>query len=310
MKNPGYKINISQIQDDFIQTNSNFFDKRNYSNDVYNSKINERKDKINEDIQNKSAFHFSSQNSKKSNLQLNKSINISNNTEIQEKSDNSNKSFLKSNDISYFKKSLVFKNKLSSRSYLKGENSNRNESLLNISTKYKQNKNKNKSFHSKRKLNQNKNNFLQLINQDNNNIKYNNSSYSLLSEKSFINDLDGESLNLIEKNLQNKIYDMEKKLDLFEFEKDPLDISINKLNVRKKKQKLTAKGSKRVELDKKDLNSSLKKHKTVIHKNIFNLINSNLNNSNSENILLNQKDTNLKFNDQINVNNKKFINIQ
>ena len=309
MKSPGNKVNTSKNQDDFNKINSNFTDKKNSSNETYNSIIRKRKININKDTQNKSSFNFISEKSnQKSNQKSKNTINNENNLENKDKLDKTNKSILKKNDIPYKKKPLNLRNKYSCKTLFKEKTNSQNKSLLDISTKF--NQNNNRSFHNKRKLNQSKNNFLKLINKDNKNDIFNDSSYSLMGKKDFVEVINVDSLNLIEKNLQNKIYDMGKEAEFLEFEINPLEITISKLNIKNKMSKLSLKGTKRIELDKNDIHRTSKKNNTVINKSIFNnLMNSNLNNSNSEENFLNKNEKIGNFNKNINNINKNFINL-
>ena len=145
----------------------------------------------------------------------------------------------------------------------------------NINNKQKDNR----SFRSKGDLNQTKINFLNLINPCHNNKFYNKNKCTNIFNKELVEALEGDSLNLIQQNLQNKIYDMGKGTEFLEFGENALE-KPNIFNLRNQKKKLTVKKTKK-DLEKVDLDSSLKKHKTVIHK----IPLSNLVNSSSEDLL-------------------------
>jgi len=307
--NSGYSINISQYQDKSSQFNN--ITEKNENN---TSNSNENMVENNLKLQNKSAFHSNPKNALQLTLLNSKNLASKkkvNNFEEKNKKTKSSKSVLRVDDIDNKKRSLVLKNKLENKSFLRDKNNKNNyppnKSLLSINSKI--NKKKNKSFHLKHKLNKSKNNFLKLINPNNNNKVHNDSECSLICGKNFIEVLEGDSLNLIEKKLQNKIYDMGKRAEFLEFEIGPLEVSINRLNLRKKQHKLTVNNHKKIEFDKKDINLSFKKNvtKTVIQKNNFRqLQNSNLNNSTQENLILekNIKDSNI--NNKIEASNSKF----
>ena len=308
--NSGYSINISQYPDKSSQFN-NITDKN--ENTTSNSNENMLENKLK--LQNKSAFHSNPKNYFQMSLQKSKNLAVKNkvnNSEEKNKKNKSTKSVQRIDEIDIKKRSLVLKNKLGNKSFLKVKNdkssSPPNKSLLSINSKI--NKMKNKSFHLKHKLKQTKKNFLKLINPNNNNNKVlNDSQCSLICGKGFIEVLEGDSLNLIEKKLQNKIYDMGKRAEFLEFEIGPLEVSINRLNIRKKKHKLTVNNHKKIGFDKKDMNSSFKKNvtKTVIQKNNFRqLQNYNLDSSTQENLILekNAKDSNI--NNKKNASNNKF----
>jgi hypothetical protein len=305
----GYTINMSQNQDKSSQFNI-ISDKNENTTSNSNENILENNIKL----QNKSAFHSNPKNDFKMALLKPKDLdnkNKVNNFEEKNKKNKSTKSVRRIDDIDNKKSSLVLNNKLGNKSFLRDKNNKNNfppnKSLLSINSKI--NKMKNKSFHLKHKLNETKNNFLKLINPNNNNKVLNDSQISLIYEKDFIEVLESDSLNIIEKKLQNKIYDMGKRAEFLEFEIGPLEVSINRLNIRKKNRKLTVSKHKKNEFDKKDINSSFKKNvtKTVIQKNIFRqLQNSNLNNSTLEDLILKKNVNDSKINNKMNVSNSKF----
>ena len=308
-KNSGYTINISKYQDKSSQFN-NISDK----NENTTSNSNENMLENNIKLQSKSAFHSSPKNDYQMELLKSKNLAIKNkvnNFEEKNKKNKSTKSVLRIDDIDNKKRSLVLQNKLGNKSFLRDKNNKNNsppnKSLLSINSK--NNKIKSKSFHLKHKLNQTKNNFLKLINPNNNNKAIKDSKCSLIYGKNFIEVLEGDSLNIIEKKLQNKIYDMGKRAEFLEFEIGPLEVSINRLNIRKKKHKLTVNNHKKIGFDKKDINLSFKKNvtKTVIQKNIFRqLQNSNLNYSIEDDLLLEKNVNDSNINNKMNVSNNKF----
>ena len=110
--------------------------------------------------------------------------------------------------------------------------------------------------------------------------------------------LEGDSLNLIQQNLQNKIYDMGKGTEFLEFGTNAMK-KTDIFNIKKKKKKLKVKRSKK-ESEKNDL--GLKRHKTIIHKKSL----SNLVNSSTEDLLL--EDKNINLNSNLRKSSKKLLN--
>ena len=301
--NPGYKINIFQYPVNLNEINNNNIDNKDDSGELQKKKTRERKVDLIIDLQNKSALNlYSKKASKRSILKskrsFNNKINLLND-EMNNKLQNlSNKSLL--NDLSFPKSSLNIKKHIGNKSFINEKNTSYNKSFLAV------NKN-NKSFHNKGKLNKTKNNFLKLINPNNKSKVYNDSQCSVTSGKDFVEVLEGDSLNQIEKNLQNKIYDMGRESDFLEFEMGPLEVSINRLNLPKEKHKLGKKKAKKEEDKKKDL-TTLQKHKTVVHKTIFNnFTNINSNNSSSEDWLLGNIDKSFVSKNIINFNKKNIL---
>ena len=273
----GYKINIIQCQKGSSPINER----------EQNKEKKEKKVKINLDIQNKSAYNLN-KSLRKPYLRTKRSFNkIDNvlNMENQEKLNKSNRSIFNiDNNLEFPKSSLNIKNALHNKSFMNGKNSSSNAlfSEGNID-------NKNKSFHYKEKLNQSKINFLNLINPNHNNKFYTKKKFTNIFNKDLVEALEGDSLNLIQQSLQNKIFDMGKETEFLEFGNDGLEKSL--FNLRSQRKKLTVK-SKKKESEKEDVNSVLKRHKTVIHKKTL----SNLVNSSSEDLLLDDKSSNLKKN--------------
>ena len=297
----GYTINITQCQEDSNPIN----DKEN------NKDKKEKKVKINLDVQNNSAYNLN-KSLRKSNLKLKGSfIKKENllNLENQEKLNKSNRSFLNiEKNLEYPKSSVNVNNYSQNKSYISGKNLPSH--VLFTEGNINNNQKKNQSFHNKGKLNQTKINFLNLINPNHNNKFYHKNKCTNIFNKDLIEALEGDSLNLIQQDLQNKIYDMGKGTEFLEFGNNVLE-KPNIFNLRNQRKKLTVKKS-RKDLDKADLNVSLKKHKTVIHKKSL----SNLVNSSTEDLLSDDKSINLNNNmrrkssklliNKLNINNNKF----
>ena len=162
-------------------------------------------------------------------------------------------------------------------------------------TKTQSRSDSNKKINNRRKSNleQTKNNFLKLITKTNRgsyvkDYSNRNSNYSLVYNKQFFEVYEGDSLKNVEKKLQNKIIDMEKEADIMQFEIGPLDISINRFNLKKKKQKISNKTTKDFEKKEKEQNES-----------------SNLNNLNSEKYLMNKSNRNFDESDNKLILNEK-----
>ena len=303
--NPGYKINICQLPIESNQIN-NPLDKSEDNNELKDQKIKEKKVKLQLDMQNKSALNLKSKKSlKKTILNTKKSFNHRNNAlnlETNNKVEKSNLSIFRINDMDYPKSSLNVINKIFDKSVVGDKNTFYNKSLLPIH-------NINKSFHNKGKLNKTKKNFLKLINPNNKNKVFSESQFSVISKKNYVENLEGDSLNLIEKNLQNKILHMGKEADFLEFETTPLEMSINRLHLKNIKPKLTTKRTKKEEDKKKEINS-FKRHKTVIHRKMFNKLGStNLTNSSSEDLLFDNSEKSFSINNNRHrISNNKLLN--
>ena len=155
--------------------------------------------------------------------------------------------------------------------------------------------NKNLNIHKKSKFEKTKNNFLRLITKSNNEnyireYTNKNSKYSLICDNNHFKVYDDDSLEKVQKQLQNKIIDMGKEAELMEFEIGPLDISINRFNVKDNKKKI---------INKKTKNSI---------RNIINQITSpNSKNENSENIFMNKSSQYPDINHILNIQEKKDI---
>jgi len=286
----GNKINIIQCQDD-----------SNQINEKENKDKKEKKVKINLDIQNKSAYNLN-KSLRKSNLRTKRSFNKNDNflnLENQEKFNKSNRSLFNiDNNLEYPKSSLNIKNGLNDKSFMSGKKSPSN--ILFTEGNIENYPYKNQSFHNKGKLNKTKMNFLNLINPNHNNKFYNKNKCTNIFNKDLIEALEGDSLNLIQQNLQNKIYDMGKGTEFLEFGTNALD-KPDIFNIRNQKKKLTVKRTKK-ESEKNDLELGLKRHKTVIHKKSL----SNLVNSSTEDLLL--EDKNINLNSNLRKSSKKLLN--
>ena len=97
---------------------------------------------------------------------------------------------------------------------------------------------------------------------------------------------------------------MGKGAEFLEFEMGPLEISMNKLNITRKKSKLKKKYTKK---DENDGKNDLIKHNTMIHKNLFNHFgNTNLSIPNSKETFLGSNDkTFLNHKNRRHFSNKK-----
>ena len=283
----GFKKNVNLFQRD-----------SNPINDKEQVKDNkEKKVKINLDNQNKNTFNLN-KSYRKSNLKTKRTyIQRENplNFEIQEKLNKSNRSLFNiENNLELPKSSLNVKKYLQ-KTFIGKKLSPSHVSFTegNINNNQKDNQ----SFRSKGNLNQTKINFLNLISPSQNRF-YNKNKCTNIFNKELVEALEGDSLNLIQQNLQNKIYDMGKGKEFLEFGKNALE-KPNIFNIRNQKKKLTFKRTKK-ELEKADLDSSLKKHKTVIHKIPLN----NLVNSSSEDLLSDEKSLNINNNKKKRSSNK------
>ena len=200
------------------------------------------------------------------------------------------------------KSTLNTKNNLVTKSFIT------NAKIAKTKSQYETNSNQNSHKHPR--LRQTKNNFLKLItktNEGNYVREYSNSKYSLLYNNNFYEV--GDTLDIVQKNLRNKILNMGKEAEFMEFEIGPLDISINKFNIKKKKKKILNKRTKDFERKKYEKNKKL--IKTVIQNKhmLSQITSSNSNNLNSENILMNRSKAYLDdSSSKMNLNEK--MNIQ
>lgn len=246
----------------------------------------------------KSSKHKTKNNLAKVNSRLN-----SNNHEPKEKLKKLSKSHLNLYDAPSSKSSLNLLNNLPTTFITKAK-------LAKTKSQYETNNDSN--FHKKTKMQQTKNNFLKLItkvNEGNSVKEYNNSKYSLLYNKKFYDVYEGDSLEKVEQRLKSKIMNMEKEAEFMEFEIGPLDISINRINFKKKKRKIGSKRTK--DFDKKKYERNKKFINTAaIHKKqmLSQITSSNSYNVNSENILMTRSNQYLDdSSSKLNVNEKNNI---
>ena len=175
---------------------------------------------------------------------------------------------------------------------------------------YESKNNNNNNPHKRSKLEQTKNNFLKLItktNEKNYEKEYNNSRCSLLYGNNFYEVFEGDDLDKVEQKLKSKIIDMGKEAEFMEFEIGPLDISIDRFNIKKKRKRIISKRTK--DLERRKYEKNKKFNKTAIYKkHIFSqLSSSNSNNLNSENMILNGSNQYLDDSSKITLNDKKKI---
>ena len=202
------------------------------------------------------------------------------------------------------KSTLNIKNNLITKSFIA------KAKIAKTKSHYESNNNQNANKHQK--LKQTKNNFLKLItktNEGNYVREDNNSKYSLLYNKNVFDVYEGETLDIVQRNLRNKILDMGKEAEFMEFEIGPLDISINRFNFKKKKKKILNKKTK--DFERKKYEKNKKFIKTAIQKKhmLSQITSSNSNNLNSENILMNRSKQYLDDStSKMNFSEKKNIN--
>ena len=201
------------------------------------------------------------------------------------------------------KSTLNTKNNLVTKSFIT------NAKITKTKSQYETTSNQNSYKHPR--LRQTKNNFLKLItktNEGNYVREYSNSKYSLLYNNNFFEVYEGDTLDIVQKNLRNKILDMGKEAEFMEFEIGPLDISINKFNIKKKKKKIFSKRTKDFERKKYEKNKKLIKTAIQNKHMLSQITSSNSNNLNSENILLNRSKPYLDdSSSKMNFNEKKKI---
>ena len=201
------------------------------------------------------------------------------------------------------KSTLNTKNNLVTKTFITNAKITKTKSQYEISS--------NQNSHKHPRLRQTKNNFLKLItktNEGNYVREYSNSKYSLLYNNNFFEVYEGDTLDIVQKNLRNKILDMGKEAEFMEFEIGPLDISINKFNIKKKKKKIFSKRTKDFERKKYEKNKKLIKTAIQNKHMLSQITSSNSNNLNSENILLNRSKPYLDdSSSKMNFNEKKNI---
>jgi hypothetical protein len=211
-------------------------------------------------------------------------------------------------DVPLSKSSLNIKNNLVTKSFIT------KAKIAKTKSHYDTNSNQNQNKQSK--LKQTKNNFLKLItktNEGNYIREYSNSNskYSLLYNNNVYEVYEGDTLDVVQKNLRNKILEMGKEAEFMEFEIGPLDISINRFNLKKKKKKILTKKTK--DFERKKFEKNKKFIKTAIQKKhkFSQITSSNSNNLNSENILMNKSNQYLDdSSSKMNLNERKNMNIQ
>ena len=201
------------------------------------------------------------------------------------------------------KSTLNTKNNLVTKTFITNAKITKTKSHYEISS--------NQNSHKHPGLRQTKNNFLKLItktNEGNYVREYSNSKYSLLYNNNFFEVYEGDTLDIVQKNLRNKILDMGKEAEFMEFEIGPLDISINKFNIKKKKKKIFSKKTKDFERKKYEKNKNIIKTAIQNKHMLSQITSSNSNNLNSENILLNRSKPYLDdSSSKMNFNEKKNI---
>ena len=198
----------------------------------------------------------------------------------------------------------IQKNLLATKSFIS------NSKITKTKSHYESKNNNNNNPHKRSKLEQTKNNFLKLItktNEKNYEKEYNNSRYSLLYGKNFCEVFEGDDLTQVEQKLKSKIIDMGKEAEFMEFEIGPLDISIDRFNIKKKKKRIITKRTK--DLERRKYEKNKKFIKTAINKkHMFSQISSsNSNNLNSENMILNRSNQYLDDSSKITLSDKKKI---
>ena len=200
--------------------------------------------KFQPDLENKGALNLKRQKQfKKSFLKTLKSFTENDNAfnlRSNKKIEKLNESNFGVGDMEYPKSSQNFKKNLLNKNFSNIKNTAYNASLVPLYDL-------NQYLNNKEKLNK-KNNFLQLINPNNKNKVF--SKFSVITKNNIVDDLERESLNLIQKNIQNRLLTMGKESEFLEFEKTPLEMSINRLLLKNNKQLFSKKRTKKIE-DKK-----------------------------------------------------------
>ena len=135
-------------------------------------------------------------------------------------------------DSQFAKSSLNIKNNLLTKTFIA------KAKIAKTKSQYESNNNKNKE--QKYKLEQTKINFLKLITRTNegNYIKeYSRANNSFLEDDNSFEFNEKDSLDKLEKKLQDKIFNIGKEVEFMEFEIEPLDMTINNNNNNNKRQK-------------------------------------------------------------------------
>ena len=260
-----------------------------------------KKAKFQPDVENKGALNLKRKEQfKKSFLKSLKSFNENDNSLnfwSNKKIEKLNQSNFLMGDMEYPKSSHNIKTNLYDKNFSNIKNTAYNASLVPLHDI-------NKYLNNKEKLNK-KNNFLQLINPNNKNKL---SKFSVITKNNIVGDSEGESLNLIQKNIQNRLMTMGKESEFLEFEKTPLEMSINRLLLKNNKQLFSKKRTKKIEDKKKGINF-FKKHKTINNWKTFNkLESSNLTTSNFEDWPYDKSEINFSKFNKSNFGNSKPIN--
>ena len=227
-----------------------------------------------------------SSNSKSKNFpnKVNSFLNNNNNEQPKKSLKKLSKANLSIDGVPVAKSSLNIKNNLVTKTFIT------NAKIAKTKSHYESNNNHNP--HKRSKLEQTKNNFLKLItktNEGNYERDHSSSKYSLLynnNKNNAVEVYEGDDLDKLEQKLKSKIIDMGKEAEFMEFEIGPLDISINRFNIKKKKKKIMSKRTR--DLERKKYEKNKKFIKTALNqKHMFSqLSSSNSNNLNSENILM------------------------
>ena len=227
-----------------------------------------------------------SSNSKSKNFpnKVNSFLNNNNNEQPKKSLKKLSKANLSIDGVPVAKSSLNIKNNLVTKTFIT------NAKIAKTKSHYESNNNHNP--HKRSKFEQTKNNFLKLItktNEGNYERDHSSSKYSLLynnNKNNAVEVYEGDDLDKLEQKLKSKIIDMGKEAEFMEFEIGPLDISINRFNIKKKKKKIMSKRTR--DLERKKYEKNKKFIKTALNqKHMFSqLSSSNSNNLNSENILM------------------------
>ena len=212
------------------------------------------------------------------------------------------------------KSSLNIKNSLATKTFEEKEIIAKTKSYYYSNTNNNNNNNNNVNPNQKSKLEQTKNNFLTLItriNEDNYEREDSNAKYPFLHNNNFVNIEEEDSLDKVEKKLQDKILDMEKEFEFMEFEIESSGISLDKSNIKKRKKKIINKKTKDLERkksvkNKKFMTTDIRKKKNMLSQ----ITSTNSNNANSDNVLFNKIHPNYNLDDsaKLFLNEKKKVN--
>ena len=174
--------------------------------------------------------------------------------------------------------------------------------IAKTKSQYESNNNQNKeqSQNKKSKLEQRKINFLKLITRTNegNYIKeYSRANNSLLEDDNSFEFNEEDSLDKVEKKLQDKIFNIGKEVEFMEFEIEPLDMTINNYNNKRQKRRLISKKTRdsegrKKEKKKKFMTTAIRKKKNMLSQ----ITSTNSRNAISDNYIFNKKNENDIFN--------------